>query len=163
MNATDLSSGVLATSTEGQTGDREHHGNLSVIPTTATDENNGNRRTTSYIEYNDGKVCWYYPIFPEYSGGNYSHEGGTSSNQSLLRHSNEGEDYSDFRSNQLAESYGEDYSSQYNWRVTGHSNWPLDPATTADTLQRLDANMNQPQEFTNPHFYNSKLIYGDEN
>lgn len=155
MNATDLSSGVLATSTEGQTGDREHHGNLSVIPTTATDENNGNRRTTSYIEYNDGKVCWYYPIFPEYSGGNYSHEGGTSSNQSPLRHSNDQEEHS--------ESCGEDYSYQYNRWSAGHSNWPLDPATTADTLQRLDANMNQPQEFTNPHFYNSKLIYGDEN
>lgn len=40
----------------------------------------------SYLEYNDGKVCWYYPIFPEASTSE-------TSSHNLLRYSNEYEDY----------------------------------------------------------------------
>lgn len=44
-------------------------GDLSVlVPSQGSGEDTssrGHQRTTSYIEFNDGKVCWYYPIFPE--------------------------------------------------------------------------------------------------
>lgn len=44
-------------------------GDLSVlVPSQSSGEDTssrGHQRTTSYIEFNDGKVCWYYPIFPE--------------------------------------------------------------------------------------------------
>lgn len=39
-------------------------GDLSVVVPTGGHQQT---TTTSYIEFNDGKVCWYYPRFPEVS------------------------------------------------------------------------------------------------
>lgn len=148
-------------------------GNLSVIPTnsggTASDESNGNRRTTSYIEYNDGKVCWYYPIFPEFyganGGGNYSCEGGATSNASLLRFSNDHEEYfyddADSLTNQSLGEYPSQ-SSQCNRWSSGNSNWPLNSVEgsfIAENGQQLEDNMNNLQQSTNQHVYDSSLLY----
>lgn len=41
-------------------------GGLNLIPSLAPggDSTTGPQRILSYIEFNDGRVCWYYPIFP---------------------------------------------------------------------------------------------------
>lgn len=57
----------IGTSQQVAGSDGSIQGDLNLIPSLAPggDSTSGIQRTISYIEFNDGKVCWYYPIFPE--------------------------------------------------------------------------------------------------
>lgn len=41
---------------------------LNLIPGMTPGGDSTSQRTISYLEFNDGRVCWYYPVFPEVSG-----------------------------------------------------------------------------------------------
>lgn len=41
---------------------------LNLVPGMTPGGDSAIHRTISYLEFNDGRVCWYYPVFPEVSG-----------------------------------------------------------------------------------------------
>lgn len=130
-------------------GSRSRDGNLNVIPSQPSGgESAGNHQgITSYIEYNDGKVCWYYPIFPDpsttsaISGESFSFRG-TEDNEEYF-----------YEEEDLLDHYvaGDSSWSRENWQID--RNYVPPPPTPQNSF-------NHPPEFTNQQFYNHYILYG---
>lgn len=142
-----------------------YNGNLNVIPP-PTGPDNANTRISSYIEYNDGKVCWYYPIFPELFSTAVAPDG---SPEERFRNLDGYEDfyYHDGESMLQAPHHQPSYDYFDAGAAWGDRDFCFDDdwmfsATTY--RERRDSWRAEPHEaqtkIPDPQYYNHSLIYG---
>lgn len=150
----------------------KYKGNLNVIPPQPGGVHHGNTRTASYIEYNDGKVCWYYPIFPEL----YNTRAAPGGPPERFRYMDGYEDYycqdgdsTMSMNHQQADEYSEGGAGLWGERdFCFDEEWMSLPTSSHHHREGPDHFMGEFNEapsnghLPNPHYYNYNLnIYGN--